>query len=43
MRLVALHPGAVDEARLLKPQIPAIGNYGIEIRDELEFELALGS
>jgi GNAT superfamily N-acetyltransferase len=41
MRLVAVHPGAVDEARALKPEIPAIGKYGIAIRDELEFELDL--
>lgn len=41
MRLVAVHPGAVDEARRLKPQIPLVGEYGIPIRDELEFELAL--
>ena len=43
MRLVALHPGAVDEARRRKPQIPLIGNYGIAIRDELELELDLSS
>ena len=41
-RLVALRPGAVDEARrTLKPQIGAIGEYGIPIRDELELELPL--
>jgi ribosomal protein S18 acetylase RimI-like enzyme len=38
-RLVDVRRGAVDEARrTLKPQIPALGNYGIPIRDE--FELA---
>lgn len=41
MRLTAVHPGAVDEARVRKPQIPLVGNYGIPIRDELEFELEL--
>jgi ribosomal protein S18 acetylase RimI-like enzyme len=41
MRLVAVHPGAVDEARKLKPEIPPVGNYGIAIRDELEFELTV--
>jgi GNAT superfamily N-acetyltransferase len=41
MRLVAVHPGAVDEARRRKPEIPLIGNYGIAIRDELEFESKL--
>ncbi len=43
MRLVAVHPGAVDEARKRKPEIPLIGNYGIAIRDELEFELELSA
>ena len=42
MRLVALRPGAVDDARKRKPEIPLVGDYGIAIRDELEFELALG-
>jgi GNAT superfamily N-acetyltransferase len=43
MRLVAVHPGAVDQARELKPQIPLIGEYGIAIRDELEFDLEVGA
>jgi GNAT superfamily N-acetyltransferase len=43
LRLVAVHPGAVDRAREVKPQIPLIGNYGIRIQDELEFELELSS
>jgi GNAT superfamily N-acetyltransferase len=38
-RLVALHAGAVDEAReRLKPEIPEIGDHGIPIRDELVLE-----
>lgn len=41
MRLVALRPGAIDEARRLKPSISAVGNHGIPIRDELELELPL--
>jgi GNAT superfamily N-acetyltransferase len=41
LRLVALHPSAVDAARALKPEIPVVGNHGITIRDELEFELDL--
>jgi hypothetical protein len=41
MRLVAMHAGAVDEARRIKPGISAIGEYGIPIHDELEFELRL--
>jgi ribosomal protein S18 acetylase RimI-like enzyme len=42
MRLVAVHRGAVDEARRIKPSIALIGEYGIPIHDELEFELGLG-
>jgi ribosomal protein S18 acetylase RimI-like enzyme len=38
--LVRLDHGAVDRMRLLKPQIPAIGD-GIPIRHELELELRL--
>jgi ribosomal protein S18 acetylase RimI-like enzyme len=43
-RVCALRPGAVDRARAeLKPEIPAIGSYGIPMRDELDLELELGS
>jgi GNAT superfamily N-acetyltransferase len=42
MRLVAVHRGAIDEARQIKPSIPLIGEHGIPIHDELEFELRLG-
>jgi len=39
MRLVAVYPGAVDAARgTLKREIPEIGQNGIPIRDEIEFE-----
>jgi GNAT superfamily N-acetyltransferase len=41
LRLVALHRGAVDDARLLKPSITKIGDHGIPIHDELELELEL--
>lgn len=41
-RLGAVHVGAVDDARArLKPQIPAVGDHGIPLRDELELERAL--
>ena len=40
-RLLAVYPGAVDEARRLKPEIPALGLEGIPLRDELELELML--
>jgi GNAT superfamily N-acetyltransferase len=33
--LAELRPGAVDESRRMKPQIPLLGAYGIPIRDEL--------
>ncbi|HZD16771.1 MAG TPA: GNAT family N-acetyltransferase [Actinomycetota bacterium] len=38
-RLVAVRAGAVDRARALKPQIPLGGLGGVEIHDELEYEL----
>ena len=39
-RLVTIRPGAVDESRArLKPQIGAVGEFGIPLRDELELEL----
>jgi ribosomal protein S18 acetylase RimI-like enzyme len=41
MRLAALHPGAMDRARVVKPEIPAVGYYGIPIRDDLELEYVL--
>jgi ribosomal protein S18 acetylase RimI-like enzyme len=37
-RLVAVHAGAVDVARKLKPSIPETGNYDIPLRDEIELE-----
>lgn len=40
-RLAAVHPGAVDEARKLKPSIPLIGENGIPLCDEIELELLL--
>jgi ribosomal protein S18 acetylase RimI-like enzyme len=37
-RLTEVRGGAVDEARsTLKPQIPVMGRYGIELHDELVF------
>jgi hypothetical protein len=41
MRPVAVHRGAVDEARRIKPTVSLTGDHGIPIRDELEFELVL--
>jgi GNAT superfamily N-acetyltransferase len=43
-RLAALHRGAVDESRArLKPEIPPVGEHGIELRDELELEKVPGA
>lgn len=39
--LVAVYRGAVDQARMLKPEIPLIGNDGIPLRDEIELEMIL--
>jgi DNA-3-methyladenine glycosylase I len=40
-RIVAVHPGAVDRSRALKPSIPLLGVNGIPIRDEIELEFPL--
>lgn len=34
-RIAAVHVGAVDAARMRKPTIPAVGQYGIAVHDEL--------
>ena len=36
-----VRPGAVDEARRLKPEIPLIGENGVPITDEIDMEKAL--
>jgi len=36
--LVAVHRGAMDEARKIKPSISRIGMHGVPLRDELELE-----
>jgi GNAT superfamily N-acetyltransferase len=41
LRIVAVRPGEVDASRALKPEIPLVGAYGIELHDELELELLL--
>lgn len=38
---VAVHVGAVDRSRELKPSIPLLGTDGIPIRDECEFQIIL--
>ena len=39
--IAAVHPNALARSRELKPSIPEIGQYGIPIRDEIEFEMSL--
>jgi ribosomal protein S18 acetylase RimI-like enzyme len=39
--LVAVHRGAVNEARKIKPEISLIGYNDIPIRDEIELEMLL--
>jgi GNAT superfamily N-acetyltransferase len=41
-RIRSIRPGAVDEARRsIKPEIPAIGDHGIPLHDEIELEQEL--
>ena len=42
-RLVRIGRGAVDSGRVLKPLIPKLGAYGIDIHDEIELEYALAA
>lgn len=35
-RMVAVYPGAIDDARRLKPTIPVVGAHDIPIHDEIE-------
>jgi GNAT superfamily N-acetyltransferase len=41
--IVLVRRGAVDQARLLKPSIPLLGEGGIPLHDEIELELKLRS
>jgi GNAT superfamily N-acetyltransferase len=41
LRLAAVHEGAVDSSRKMKPSIPLVGDDGTPIRDEIEMELVL--
>lgn len=41
LRLWAVRPGALDEARAVKPEIPLVGDYGIPLHDEIELRLDL--
>lgn len=37
-RVVAVHTGAVEASRVLKPEIPLVSDDGTPIRDEIELE-----
>lgn len=39
--IAAVHVNALEHSRKLKPQIPLIGNEGLPLRDEIEFEMSL--
>ena len=39
--MVAVHANALEISRRLKPSIPEIGQFGIPLRDEVEFEMRL--
>ena len=39
--LAALYRNAAESARMLKPEIPFVGNDGIPLRDEIELEMLL--
>jgi GNAT superfamily N-acetyltransferase len=39
MRIAGVSPGAVDESRRIKPSIPLVGDYGIEMHDEITLEM----
>jgi ribosomal protein S18 acetylase RimI-like enzyme len=39
--MVKIHRNSVERARQIKPSIPLIGEDGIPLRDEIEFEMTL--
>jgi ribosomal protein S18 acetylase RimI-like enzyme len=39
--IAAVHCNSIEHSRKLKPQIPLVGNDGIPIRDEIEFEMMI--
>ena len=40
-QMVAVYPDAVERSRLIKPEIPLIGDDGIPIRDEIELQMVV--
>jgi ribosomal protein S18 acetylase RimI-like enzyme len=39
--IATIYPNSMEEARMIKPEIPLTGNDGIPLRDEIEFEIHL--
>jgi len=40
--IAAIHVNALAHSRRIKPSIPEVGQHGIPLRDEIEFEMILG-
>jgi N-acetylglutamate synthase-like GNAT family acetyltransferase len=40
-KIAAIHVGAIEKSRQLKPEIPLLGNDDIPIRDEIEIEMSI--
>jgi len=40
-RITAFYPDAMDAVRQIKPDVPITGDYGIPLRDIIQFELPL--
>ena len=41
MTIAAVHVNSMEVSRRMKPVIPRVGQYGIPVRDEIEFEMEL--
>jgi ribosomal protein S18 acetylase RimI-like enzyme len=41
--VAAIHEGAIENSRKLKPEIPLTGRGGVPIRDEIELEITRGA
>ena len=39
--IAKVHVNALEKSRKIKPEIPTVGQYGIPLRDEIEFEMLL--
>jgi GNAT superfamily N-acetyltransferase len=43
LAIAAVYPNSLEQARKLKPEIPATGKHGIPLRDEIELEILLSN